>query len=313
MKMIQVDSLTVKYKELRAVDNISFNVSEQEIFGIVGPNGAGKTSTVECIEGLRRACSGKVNVMGLDPWKERKQLYGVIGVQLQDTAYQDRVRVSEICDLFSSLYRNPVPYGELLEIMKLTDKKRAFVANLSGGQRQKLSIVLALIPNPRVVFLDELTTGLDPHARHQMWDLLLRLRERGLTVILVSHFMDEVEAVCDRVAIMNHGRMLSVGSINEVVNRFDLQTEISFQSSMQHTPNIENLAGVASVKRNRDTITVCGHGDECVEAVLQYLKDSGIDFTGLAVKRPDLEAVFLNLVGYSLAEDDGPAANYGRG
>jgi ABC-2 type transport system ATP-binding protein len=124
LKMITVDSLTVKYKDLCAVDNVSFNVSEQEIFGIVGPNGAGKTSAVECIEGLRRAYSGKVSVMGLDPWKERKELYGVIGVQLQDTAYQDRVRVWEICDLFSSLYRDPVPYGELLEVMKLTDKKR---------------------------------------------------------------------------------------------------------------------------------------------------------------------------------------------
>lgn len=311
--MIKVDSLTVKYKDLCAVDNISFNVSEQEIFGIVGPNGAGKTSTVECIEGLRRAYSGKVKVMGLDPWKERKQLYGVIGVQLQDTAYQDRVRVSEICELFSSLYRNPVPYGELLEIMKLTGKKRAYVANLSGGQRQKLSIVLALIPNPRVVFLDELTTGLDPHARHQMWDLLLRLRESGLTIVLVSHFMDEVEAVCDRVAIMNHGRILSVGSINEVVNRFDLQTEISFRSSAKNVRDIENLAGVASVKQSRDTITACVHGDESVSELLQYLKDNRIDYTDLAVKRPDLEAVFLNLVGYNLAEDDGSAANGRRG
>lgn len=311
--MIKVDSLTVKYKDLCAVDKISFNVSEQEIFGIVGPNGAGKTSAVECIEGLRRAYSGKVNVMGLDPWKERKQLYGVIGVQLQDTAYQDRIRVSEICDLFSSLYRNPVSYDELLEVMKLTGKKRAYVANLSGGQRQKLSIVLALIPNPRVVFLDELTTGLDPHARHQMWDLLLRLRERGLTIVLVSHFMDEVEAVCDRVAIMNHGRILSIGSINEVVNRFDLQTEISFHSSVQNVRDIKNLADVTSVKQSQDTITVCVHGDESVAAVLQYLKDNRIDYADLAVKRPDLEAVFLNLVGYNLAEDDGSAGNGGRG
>ncbi len=313
MKMIRVDSLTVKYKELRAVDNVSFNVSEQEIFGIVGPNGAGKTSAVECIEGLRSAYSGKVSLMGLDPWKDRKELYGVIGVQLQNTAYQDRVRVWEICDLFSSLYRNPVSYDELLEIMKLGDKKRAYVANLSGGQRQKLSIVLALIPDPRVVFLDELTTGLDPHARRQMWDLLLHLRERGLTIVLVSHFMDEVEAVCDRVAIMNHGRILSIGSIDEVVNQFDLQTEISFRSSVQNVRDMENLAGVASVKRKRDMITIWGHGDECVAAVLQYLKDNRIDYTDLAVKRPDLEAVFLNLVGYNLAEENGSASNGGRG
>lgn len=313
MNMIAVDSLTVKYGELIAVDGVSFNVMEQEIFGIVGPNGAGKTSTVECIEGLRRAYRGKVSVMGLDPWKERQKLYGVMGVQLQDTAYQDRVRVWELCDLFSSLYRDPVPYGELLEIMNLTDKKRAYVANLSGGQRQKLSIVLALIPNPRVVFLDELTTGLDPHARRQMWDLLLQLKERGLTIVLVSHYMDEVEAVCDRVAIMNRGRIISMGTINEVVNSFNLKTEISFSASLHNIGDIEGLTGVVSIARIRDTIKVCGHGDECVAAVLQYLNDNRIAYTNLAVKPPDLEAVFLSLSGYDPAKDGDAANGGGRG
>ncbi len=313
MCMITVNSLTVKYKDLCAVDNVSFNVYEQEIFGIVGPNGAGKTSTVECIEGLRRAYSGTVKVMGLDPWKERQKLYGLMGVQLQDTAYQDRVRVWELCDLFSSLYRDPAPYDELLEIMNLNDKKGAYVANLSGGQRQKLSIVLALIPNPRVVFLDELTTGLDPHARRQMWDLLLQLRERGLTIVLVSHYMDEVEAVCDRVAIMNRGRIISMGTINEVVNSFNLKTEISFSASLHDTGDIEGLTGVVSVARKRDVIKVSGHGDECVAAVLKYLNDNRIAYSNLAVKPPDLEAVFLSLTGYTLAEDGDSANGVGRG
>jgi ABC-2 type transport system ATP-binding protein len=187
------------------------------------------------------------------------------------------------------------------------------VASLSGGQRQKLSIVLALIPNPRVVFLDELTTGLDPHARRQMWDLLLQLRERGLTIVLVSHYMDEVEAVCDRVAIMNRGRMVSIGSINEVVNQFNLKTAISFHASLQNIRDIKDLAGVVSVMHNRDAIKVCGHGDECVAAVLQYLKDNRVDYSNLAVKRPDLEAVFLSLAGYDLAEDHDSASNGGRG
>lgn len=252
MCMITVNSLTVKYKDLCAVDNVSFNVYEQEIFGIVGPNGAGKTSTVECREGLRRAYSGTVKVMGLDPWKERQKLYGLMGVQLQDTAYQDRVRVWELCDLFSSLYRDPALYDELLEIMNLNDKKGAYVASLSGGQKQKLSIVLALIPNPRVVFLDELTTGLDPHARRQMWDLLLQLRERGLTIVLVSHYMDEVEAVCDRVAIMDRGRIISMGSINEVVNSFNLKTEITFCASLPDAGEIERLPAFRRAQEERN-------------------------------------------------------------
>jgi ABC-2 type transport system ATP-binding protein len=311
MKMIEVDALTVKYGKLRAVDRVSFSVFEQEIFGIVGPNGAGKTSTVECIGGLRRAYSGRVSVSGLDPWKNRQELYGVIGVQLQDTAYQDQVRVGEICALFSSLYRSPAPYGELLEIMQLSGKRRAFVSSLSGGERQKLAIVLALIPNPRIAFLDELTTGLDPHARHQMWDLLLKLRERGLTIVLVSHYMDEVEAVCDRVAIMNRGQMLTAGSITEVIDGFDLQTEISFRSSLEQTGGLEKLPGVTSAKRRRNRITVQGRGDETVLAVLQYLKEQGAGCSGLAVKPPGLEAVFLNLVGYSPFEEGGQVEERG--
>lgn len=313
MEMIRVDSLTVKYGDLCAVDNVTFSVSEQEIFGIVGPNGAGKTSAVECIEGLRRAQGGRVSVAGLDPWKERKALYGVIGVQLQDTAYQERVRVWEICDLFSSLYRNPAPYDDLLQTMGLAGKKKSFVSRLSGGQRQKLSIVLALIPNPRVVFLDELTTGLDPQARHRIWDLLLQLRERGLTIVLVSHYMDEVEAICDRVAIMDRGRMLRVGSVDEVVNGFNLPTKISFRTNMPQTGSLERLAGVASVRRNGNRVTVYGRSDDCAAAVLQHLKEQEIAYSGLAVKPPDLEAVFLKLVGYALTDDAGPAAGRGRG
>ncbi|NLA11096.1 MAG: ABC transporter ATP-binding protein [Firmicutes bacterium] len=301
--MIRVDSLTVNYGELRAVDNVSFTVSEGEIFGLVGPNGAGKTSTVECIEGLRRAYSGTVRVLGLDPWKDRQELYGLVGVQLQDTAYQERVRVFEICELFASLYRRPTPYDELLKMMQLTAKKRDFIANLSGGQRQKLSIVLALIPNPRVLFLDELTTGLDPHARHRMWELLLQLKKRGLTIVLVSHYMDEVEAVCDRVAMMNCGRIVSSGTIGEVVGRFALPTMISFRSPVEHLGSFENLAGITSVQRKHNLITLCGNGDKAVAALLRHLEENEIEYTGLAVKPPDLEAVFLELAGTAPAAD----------
>lgn len=313
MKMIEVEALTVRYGSLCAVNNVSFSVLEGEIFGIIGPNGAGKTSTVECVVGLRRASGGRVSVLGLDPWRERGKLYGAIGVQLQDTAYQDRIRVGEVCDLFASLYRNPVSPEELLETMGLIDRKNSFVAKLSGGQKQKLSIVLALIPAPRMVFLDELTTGLDPHARRQMWDLLLRLRERGLSIVLVSHHMDEVEAICDRVAIMDRGRMLSVGPVEEVVSGFGLQTEISFRSSLTQLEAIEKLTGVVSVGRSGNRITVRGHGDACVAAVLRHLWDGEIAPTSLSVKPPDLEAVFLELAGYQRADAAGTAAGRGRG
>lgn len=311
--MILVDSLKVKYNDFCAVDNISFSVYEQEIFGIIGPNGAGKTSAIECIEGLRKPHSGKIRVLGLEPWKERKKLHEKIGVQLQYTAYQDRARVAEICELFSSLYSNPRPYASLLEMMDLADKKRAFVSQLSGGQKQKLSIVLALISNPTLVFLDEITTGLDPRARHQMWDMLLRLRGQGLTIVLVSHYMDEVEAICDRVAIMNKGRIFNIGTVNDVIRQYDLKEQISFTSSLSDLDGLEKLSNVASVKKDQEKITIFGDGDDWVVDILRYLEDNNIEYAHFTIKKPDLETVFLNLTGYALAEDNCSGRQVGRG
>lgn len=294
--MIKVDSLRVQYDDFCAVEDISFSVSKQEIFGIIGPNGAGKTSAVECIEGLRRASGGNVSVMGLDPWKNRRELHQLIGVQLQDTAYQDHARVWEICHLFSALYANPLCYHQLLETIGLAEKKNAPISKLSGGQRQKLSIALALIPNPKVVFLDELTTGLDPHARHQMWDLLLRLREEGLTIVIVSHFMDEIEAICDRVAVMNKGRIIMQGPIAQVSSKFNLASKVSFMAPQLDERKLEGLIHVHSVRRNHDHITVVGKGDDCVSEILNYLRDNEIAYSNLSVSRPGLEDVFLKLV-----------------
>jgi len=286
----------VQYGSFCAVEDISFSVSEQEIFGIIGPNGAGKTSAVECIEGLRKPHGGNVSVLGLDPWKDRKKLHQLIGVQLQDTAYQDHARVWEICQLFSTLYANPVCYHELLDTMGLAEKKNATVSKLSGGQRQKLSIVLALIPNPKVVFLDELTTGLDPHARHQMWDLLLKLRKDGLTIVIVSHFMDEVEAICDRVAIMDQGRIIMQGPIAQVSSKFSLASKVSFISHQLREEELEGLAHVISVQQSNGYITVMSKGDDGVSEILNYLKDNDIAYSNLSVSRPGLEDIFLKLV-----------------
>ncbi len=302
--MINVDSLSIKYKDFCAVDNISFSVAEQEIFGIIGPNGAGKTSAVECIEGLRKPWSGTISVMGYDPWKDRKKLHKIIGVQLQDTSYQDRARVSEICELFSALYESPVPYGELLETLGLEDKKKSFVSKLSGGQKQKLAIVLSLISNPKVVFLDELTTGLDPKARHQMWDMILQLREKGLTIVIVSHFMDEVEAICDRVAIMNKGCISSMGTISSVIKNFDLKQKISFKTPEIDIRSLEKLDCVKSINQENGLVTLLGIGNDYVKCVLAYLGENNIAYTDLNVKKPDLEDVFLDLVGYTPEDDN---------
>ncbi len=297
--MIKVDSLIVNYKGFCAVDNVSFSVEEQEIFGIVGPNGAGKTSTIECIEGLRKPSSGTISVMGYDPWKNRKELHEIIGVQLQDTSYQDRARVFEICELFSSFYSNPIPYDELLNSLGLQDKRKAFVSKLSGGQKQKLAIVLSLISNPKVVFLDELTTGLDPKARHQMWDMILKLRDKGLTIVIVSHFMDEVEAICDRVAIMNKGRILNIGTISSIIEKYDLKQKISFKTDQININSLEKLDYVISVKKERDVVTLFGTGNDYVNRVITYLTENNIIYTELSVKKPNLEDVFLDLAGYT--------------
>lgn len=297
--MIKVDSLIVNYKDFCAVDNVSFSVEEQEIFGIVGPNGAGKTSTIECIEGLRKPSSGTISVMGYDPWKNRKELHEIIGVQLQDTSYQDRARVFEICELFSSFYNNPIPYDELLNSLGLQEKRKAFVSKLSGGQKQKLAIVLSLISNPKVVFLDELTTGLDPKARHQMWDMILKLREKGLTIVIVSHFMDEVEAICDRVAIMNKGRILNIGTISSIIEKYDLKQKISFKTDEININSLEKLDCIISVKKERDVVTLLGTGNDYVNRVITYLTENNIIYAELSVKKPNLEDVFLDLAGYT--------------
>lgn len=302
--MIKVDSLSMRYGDFIAVDNISFSVEKQEIFGIIGSNGAGKTSTVECIEGLRKASSGSVRVMGYDPWKDRQKVNQLIGVQLQETLYQDRAKVYEICELFQSFYPNHLPYEDLLQKMGLVEKRKAYVSTLSGGQKQKLAIVLSLISNPEIVFLDELTTGLDPKTRHQMWDMILGLRGNGLTIVLVSHFMDEVEAVCDRVAIMDKGKIISMGTISSITKEYDLKQKISFRTSLGNIKKLEELGSEISVKSNSDIVTLSGKGDEYLNDVIKFLNENSIPYTELNLKKPGLEDVFLDLLGYTPEDDN---------
>lgn len=214
---VEVSGLTVRYGAVLAVDAVDLTVSSGEVVGIVGPNGAGKTSLLECVEGLRRPSAGTVRVAGSDPATDRRRVTAHVGVQLQHSAFPTRARVDEMCRLFSSFYRAPADYRELLEQFGLTPHVRQPVTKLSGGQQQRLSLVLALLSRPRVVFLDELTTGLDPAARRGVWEGLRKRNDDGLTVVITSHYMDEVEHLCDRVVVMRDGRVVAEGSVGALI------------------------------------------------------------------------------------------------
>ena len=216
-EIIKAEQLTKFYGKLLAVNNVSFSVSRGTVFGLLGANGAGKTTTIECILGTKKADSGQVSVLGMNPRETRKKLFEKVGVQFQETNYQEQITVLELCEVTASLYRNAVSSEELLLRFGIADKQKSLVKDLSGGQKQRLFIVLALIPNPEVVFFDELTTGLDAKARREVWKILSDLRKNGLTILLTSHFMDEVEALCDQICILKKGEIVFYGTVAEAV------------------------------------------------------------------------------------------------
>jgi ABC-2 type transport system ATP-binding protein len=216
---VRIRGLRKTYGSLVAVDGLELSVGPGEIFGLLGHNGAGKTTTIECVLGTRTPDSGEVALLGLDPRKDRKRLFERVGVQFQESGYQDKIKVGELCEFSAALYAKSGDYRELLDRFRLGDKARRTVSELSGGERQKLSIVLALLPEPELVFLDELTTGLDPKARREMWALIKGLKADGVTVFLTSHYMEEVEFLCDRIAIMKAGRVVAQGIPAELVDR----------------------------------------------------------------------------------------------
>ena len=214
---IQISGLSKSYAGNKVIENLSLSVAAGEVYGLLGANGAGKSTTIECILGTREADSGTVRILGLNPWENRKQLFEQVGVQFQESNYPDKIKVRELCEETAWLSSPPSSYGELLQKFDLADKREAFISELSGGQKQKLFIVLALIPNPKVVFLDELTTGLDTKARRGVWKSLQELKEQGLTIFLSSHFMDEVEILCDRIGILKDGGFVFEGTVQEAV------------------------------------------------------------------------------------------------
>lgn len=216
-KIIKVDQLAKSYGEITVLDNISLSIDRGMVFGLIGANGAGKSTTIECILGTKKADNGKISILEMDPLTNRKRLFEKIGVQFQEATYQDSITVKELCEVTASLYKKPKQPVMLLKRFGIADKQKNYVKDLSGGQRQRLFIVLALIPNPEIVFLDELTTGLDVKARREVWKILSELKKDGLTIFLSSHFMDEVEALCDCICILNKGKIVFYGSVNEAI------------------------------------------------------------------------------------------------
>ncbi len=302
VSMIQVRSLRRTYGDVPAVDGISFDVAEGEIFGLVGPNGAGKTTTIECLEGLRRPSSGTVSVLGMDPSAERRAVTERIGVQLQESALPARLRVEEALTLFGSFYRRHLKVDSLLELLSLSEKRTTAFAKLSGGQKQRLFIALALVNEPEMVFLDELTTGLDPQARRSMWGLVRQIRDRGCTVVLTTHYMEEAERLCDRVMIVDRGRIVAMDTPGALINSLGADTRIVFGAPGQDVSSLSRLTAVTRVERSDGDIIVYGHGDRFASSVIHALEDAEIVFTDFRTEQPDLEDVFLSLTGKEMRE-----------
>ncbi len=293
---IQVHSLVKSYGRLRAVDGVDFSVRPGEIFGLIGPNGAGKTTTIECLEGLRAADGGRVRVLGLDPAADGQELRERIGVQLQQSALPDDMKVWEALDLFASYYRRPAPWKPLLERLGIADKRQTRFARLSGGQKQRLFIALALVNDPELVFLDELTTGLDPHARRSMWDLVKGIRERGKTVLLTTHFMEEAEFLCDRVLVLDHGRIVALDSPSELVRGLAREVRVLFTvESPLEAAALRAVPGVSRVEVNGSRVLVEGRGDRLICLVVNALDARSVRFRDLRTEQAGLEDVFLAL------------------
>jgi ABC-2 type transport system ATP-binding protein len=301
--IIDVSKIRKAYGKTVAVDEVSFAVEEGEIFGLIGPNGAGKTTTMECVEGLRRPDRGTISVLSLDPIRDARTLQQKLGVQLQQAQLQKRIKVEEAVELWASLYPHPVDGDALLERLGLSDKRQAWFMTLSGGQKQRLFIALALIHDPDVVLLDELTTGLDPQARRAIWDLVREIRTRGKTVLLTTHLMEEAERLCDRVAIVERGRVIDIGTPAGLVRKHcPTQTVRLETTDAGVTEHFHTITGVESISWEDSRCTIRGSGGDLVTHVIQCLAEHRIRVTDFRTELPNLEEVFLALTGHSIRE-----------
>jgi len=291
---VTVTNLVKRYGSFLAVDDVSFSIQEGEIFGIIGPNGAGKTTTVECISGLRVPDSGSINVFGLSPQHDRDKIREFVGVQLQESALPPRLKVGEALELFASFYSDPLDPREVLESLGIKNSERSAFKKLSGGQKQRLSIALALVGNPRIAILDELTTGLDPEARRGTWALIERMRERGVTVILVTHFMDEAENLCDRLALINRGRLRALDTPEAIAAEAGMHRLRFVPSQPVADEALYAVGGVQVVERKGRTVTVMGTGD-LAASLVNALAASGIQVSELEARSGNLDDAFIQL------------------
>ncbi len=307
--IVQVNGISKAYGKTIAVDEVSFEVQEGEIFGMVGPNGAGKTTTIEIIEGLRQADRGTVRVLGLDPVHQERQLRPLLGIQLQQANLPENIKVWEALDLYASFYAHTLDWQELIERLGLTEKRNTAFRKLSGGQKQRLFIALALLNDPQLIFLDELTTGLDPQARHTIWDLVRQMRKDGKTVFLTTHFMEEAERLCDRVAILDHGKLVALDTPSNLIAGLEAGERVVFSMDGGGSPDgLESLPRVMRVESQGDRIIVHGRSNSSngeaplVTEVVNALTAEGIRFRDLRTEHPNLEDVFLTLTGRQMRE-----------
>ncbi len=299
--MITVDHLRKTYGRKVAVADVSLSVESGEIFGILGPNGAGKTTTVECVQGLRSTDGGVIRVLGLDPTTQGPELRQRIGSQLQDSALPGRLRVAESLELFASFARSPVDRGDLLARWRLEEQRDQAFDSLSGGQRQRLFIALAFVNSPELVFLDELTQGLDPQARRATWDLIREIRHDGTTVVLVTHFMDEAEHLCDRVAVVDDGRVIAVDTPQGLIDGLGLASVVRFTTPEPDLGWVNGLDVVESLTRQGDAVEIRGTGP-LLALVASELVAHGIVPLDLRVDRPTVEDAFLALTGRKIRD-----------
>jgi ABC-2 type transport system ATP-binding protein len=300
---IDVHDLRKRYGAVRAVDGISFQVARGEVFGMLGPNGAGKTTTVEILEGLRPADGGRVTVLGYDVARQTRAVKERIGVQLQQPTLLPRLTVAELLHLFSSFYKRSRPVDELVGIVGLEESRNRLAGQLSGGQAQRLSVALALVNQPEIVFLDEPTTGLDPQARANLWDLIETIRAEGTTVLLTTHYMEEAERLCDRVAIVDHGRIVALDAPRRLIDANFSETAIIVRMRAAPVSELERLPGVSRVQTDEDEVTLySGDVPATMAALLAFAQRRGQPLENLYVRGATLEDVFLQLTGRRLRE-----------
>lgn len=303
-KVVEVESLVKRYGALAAVDDITFSVEEGEVFGVLGPNGAGKTTTVEMIEGLRKPDKGSIRVLGIDALREPERIKELIGVQLQTTSLYDQIRVREAVDLFGGYYQKAIPTATLLEEVSLTDKMTNYVSELSGGQKQRLALALALINDPGVVFLDEPTTGLDPQARRSVWSTIADLRQKGKTIILTTHYMEEAEELCRRVAIMDHGNIIALDTPYALIAAAGLDSRIEIDHVPEALRSVLEQADLpAQVSEDSDKMLFhTKKSSHVLKEITRIAAEHDIDLEGISVQKATLEDVFLTLTGRQLRE-----------